>query len=165
VSILISDYGMTPESNRWEHVQALPTHQFRRLTGVKPATFSSMVEEVNTAERNKKKSGKPHKLSSKDRVLLTLEYLRDYPTYLRLSVNWGVHESTAKRIQNRVENLLIKDPRFHVLGKKALLERPDLEVVMVDASEGPVERPKKSNERSTGTHVSAGTAARRNSTY
>ena len=81
-------------------------------------------------------------------MLLTLEYLRDYRTYLRLSINWGVHESTAKRIQNRVENLLMKDTRFHVLGKKALLEHPDLEVV-VDASERPVERPKKSSERST----------------
>ena len=136
---------MTPASNRWEHVQVLPATQFRRLTGVKLATFTLMVEVVNTAERSKKKSGKPHKLSSEDRVLLTLEYLRDYPTYLRLSVNWGVHESTAKRIQNRVENLLMKDARFHVLGKKALLEQPDLEVVVVDASERPVERPKKSS--------------------
>ena len=79
----------------------------------------------NTAERNKKKSGKPHKLSSEDRVLLALEYqrihrflyLRDYPTYLRLSVNWGVLESTAKRIQNRLENLLMNNPRFHVLDR------------------------------------------------
>ena len=148
--VLAPDYGMTPESNRWEHVQALPAHQFRRLTSVKPATFTLMVEVVNTAERNKKKSGKPHKLSSEDRVLLALEYqrihrflyLRDYPTYLRLSVNWGVLESTAKRIQNRPENLLMNDPRFHVLGKKRLLE---LDVVVVDASERPVEKPKKNN--------------------
>lgn len=89
-------------------------------------------------------------------MLLALEYLRDYPTYLRLSVNWGVHESTAKRIQNRVEDLLMKDTRFHVLGKKRLLEQPELDVVVVDASERPVERPKKSSD--------AITAVRRNST-
>lgn len=147
---------MTPESNRWEHVQALPAHQFRRLTGVKLTTFTLMVEVINAAEANKKKSGKPHKLTSEDRVLLALEYLRDYPTYLRLSVNWGVHESTAKRIQNRVEDLLMKDTRFHVLGKKRLLEHPELAVVVVDASERPVERPKKSSD--------AVTAVRRNST-
>lgn len=136
---------MTPESNRWEHVQALPAHQFRRLTGVKPATFNLMVKVILAAEQSKKKSGKPHKLSSEDRVLLSLEYLRDYPTYLRLSVNWGVHESTAKRIQNRVEDLLMRDQRFHVIGKKRLLEHPELEVVVVDASERPIERPKKSS--------------------
>lgn len=147
--VIAPDYGMTPESNRWEHIQALPAHQFRRLTGVKTATFTLMVEIVQAAETSKKKSGKPHKLSSEDRVLLALEYLRDYPTYLRLSVNWGVHESTAKRIQNRVENLLMNDQRFHVLGKKRLLEHPELDVVVVDASERPVEKPKKINVSST----------------
>jgi Helix-turn-helix of DDE superfamily endonuclease len=115
-----------------------------------------MVQAVNAAEQTKKKSGKPHKLTPENRVLLSLEYLRDYPTYLRLSVNWGIHESTAKRISNRVEDILIKDPRFHVPGKKALLENPNLEVVVVDASERLIERPKKS---SAGT-----TAGRRNST-
>jgi Helix-turn-helix of DDE superfamily endonuclease len=147
---------MTPQSNRWEHVRNLPDTQFRRLTGVKPATFALMVQVVNAAEQTKKKSGKPHKLTPEDRVLLSLEYLRDYPTYLRLSVNWGVHESTAKRINNRVEDILIKDPRFHVSGKKALLENPNLEVVIVDASERPIERPKKSSDGIT--------AVRRNST-
>ena len=137
---------MTPQSNRWEHVQNLPDTQFRRLTGVKRATFALMVQAVNAAEQTKKKSGKPHKLTTEDRVLLSLEYLQDYPTYLRLSVNWGVHESTAKRINNRVEDILIKDPRFHVPGKKALLENPNLEVVVVDASERPIERPKKATQ-------------------
>ena len=97
--VLAPDYGVTPESNRWEHVQSLLSHQFRRLTGVKPAMFTLMVEVVNTAERNKKKSGESDKLSREDRVLLALEYQwvhgflyqRDYPTYLRLSGNWGVH--------------------------------------------------------------------------
>ena len=100
---------MTPESNRWKHIQALPAHQLHRPTGVKLTTFTLMIEVVRAAERSKKKSGKPHKLSSEDRVLLTLEYLRDSPMYLRLSVNCGVHESTAKRIQDRVEHLLMKD--------------------------------------------------------
>ena len=135
---------MAPQSNRWEHIRTLSDTQFRRLTGVKPATFALMVQVVQVAEKTKK-SGEPHKLTPEDRVLLSLEYLRDYPTYLRLSVNWGVHESTAKRIHNRVEDILIKDPRFHVPGKKSLLENPNLEVVVVDASERPIERPKKSD--------------------
>ena len=137
---------MTPKSNRWQHIQTLSPTQFRRLTGVKPATFTLMVQAVQAAEKNKKKSGKPHKLTPEDRVLLSLEYLRDYPTYLRLSVNWGIHESTAQRIHNCIEEILIKDPRFHVPGKKSLLENPNLEVVVVDASERPIERPKKTTE-------------------
>ncbi len=136
---------MVVQSNRWEHTQTLPPTEFRRLTGVKFATFHLMVQAVNTHELTKKKSGKPHTLTPENRVLLCLEYLRDYPTYLRLSVNWGIHESTAKRIQNRVEDILIANPNFHVVGKKALLTNPNLEVVALDASERPVERPKKNN--------------------
>lgn len=137
---------MVVQSNRWEHIQTLPPTEFRRLTGVKFDTFHIMVQEVNAYELTKKKTGKPYALNPEDRVLLCLEYLRDYPTYLRLSVNWGIHESTAKRIQNRVEDILIANPKFHVLGKKALLTNPDLEVVALDASERPVERPKKNND-------------------
>ena len=137
---------MVVQSNRWEHIQTLPPTEFRRLTGVKFDTFNLMVKVVNAHELTKKKSGKPHTLIPENRILLCLEYLRDYPTFLRLSVNWGVHESTAKRIQNRVEDILIAHPSFHVVGKRALLTNPNLEVVALDASERPVERPKKSND-------------------
>jgi Helix-turn-helix of DDE superfamily endonuclease len=117
--------------------------EFRRLSGVTRKTFRLMVEDVKHAETTKKKSGKPHHLSPENRVLLFLEYLRDYPTFLRLGVNWGVHESTAKRIQNRVEDILIQNPNFHVQGRKRLQADSTLEFVVVDASERPVERPKK----------------------
>jgi hypothetical protein len=140
---------MRIQSNRWEHVKKLPPAQFRRLTGVKRKTFRLMVEAVKHAETQKEKPGKPHTLSAEDRVLLCLEYLRDYPTYLRLSVNWGISESTAKRIQNRVEDILIQDLNFHVPGKKRLLNDPNLEFVVVDASERPVERPKKNSDAVT----------------
>jgi hypothetical protein len=140
---------MVIQSNRWEHVKQLPDSEFRRLSGVTRKTFRLMVEDVKHAETTKKKSGKPHHLSPENRVLLFLEYLRDYPTFLRLGVNWGVHESTAKRIQNRVEDILIQNPNFHVQGRKRVQEDSTLEFVVVDASERPVERPKKINEPTT----------------
>jgi Helix-turn-helix of DDE superfamily endonuclease len=140
---------MVIQSNRWEHVKQLPDSEFRRLSGVTRKTFRLMVEDLKHAETTKKKSGKPHHLSPENRVLLFLEYLRDYPTFLRLGVNWGVHESTAKRIQNRVEDILIQNPNFHVLGRKRVQEDSTLEFVVVDASERPVERPKKINAPTT----------------
>lgn len=136
-------------SNRWEAVRQLPASQFRRLTGVTFGTFELMVAAVEQAETLKKKAGKPHRLSAPDRVLLCLEYLRDYPTYLRLGVNWGLSESAAKRVQNRVEDILIRQPELHVPGKQRLLDDPTLEVVLVDVSERPVERPKKSSGAAT----------------
>ena len=140
---------MVVKSNRWEHIKKLPEHEFRRLTGVTRKSFRLLVETVIQAETTKKKSGKPYSLTPENRVLLCLEYLRDYPTFLRLGANWGVHESTAKRIQNRVEDILLKNPILHVAGKKRLTRDGQLEFVVVDVSEVNIERPKKSNETTT----------------
>ena len=137
---------MVIKSNRWEDIKTLPPIEFRRLTGVKVSTFDLMVQAVNAYEAAKKKSGKPHRLPTENRVLLCLEYLRDYPTYLRLAVNWGIHESTAKRIQNRVEDILVKAPQFRISGKKKLSQESNLKVVVIDASERPIERPKKTKD-------------------
>jgi hypothetical protein len=72
--------------------------------------------------------------------------LREYRTYFHIGTSYGVSESTAQRINRFVEDTLIKDKLFALPGKKALL-KPDMviEVALVDASESPVERPKKDN--------------------
>jgi hypothetical protein len=47
---------------------------------------------------------------------------------------------------HRVETRLIKVPEFHLPGKKKLCEGGiQFEVIVVDATESPVERPQKNN--------------------
>jgi hypothetical protein len=49
---------------------------FRRFTGIKQETFKKMVEIVEAAHRVKKARGsRKNKLSVKEMVLMTLEYL------------------------------------------------------------------------------------------
>lgn len=59
----------------YKQVKELTVEPFKRLTGVKPATFRVMVEALHRAEGTKLKSGRPSKLSIEDRVLMTLMYL------------------------------------------------------------------------------------------
>ena len=59
---------------------------------------------------------------------------------------WGIHETTAIRTVQRVENALIASGLFSSPSKRALREDVDLEVVIVDVAETPIERPKKSND-------------------
>ena len=42
-----------------------------------------------------------------------------------------------------IEDTLVKSGKFSLPGKKALLEDKDIEVVLVDVVESPIERPKK----------------------
>lgn len=130
---------------KYEKVKLLKNEQFRRLTGVKKGTFEVMLEILEKAETERRSQGGPKpKLSVADMLLLSLEYLREYRTYFHVGTNYGVSESQAIRIHRWVEKELIKDKRFHLPGRKQLLESDlEFEVVLVDAAESPIERPKK----------------------
>jgi hypothetical protein len=56
-------------------------------------------------------------------------------------------ESQIFRIIRWVEDTLVKDGAFSLPGRKALLKNNmEYEVVLIDATESPVERPKKSKD-------------------
>jgi DDE superfamily endonuclease/Helix-turn-helix of DDE superfamily endonuclease len=83
-------------------------------------------------------------LSAQAQVLVTLEYWREYRTYFHISTDWGVSEATVCRTVHRVEDALMKSGKFHLPGKKHLCKgfgRP--QVVVMDVTETPIERPKR----------------------
>jgi hypothetical protein len=141
----------TNSPSKYDHIKDLPPEQFRRLTGVRPVIFERMLVVLRRAEKQTRKQGgyRP-KLSLEDRLLLALEYLREYRTYFHIGQSYSVSESTAQRISRWVEDTLIRDKQFALPGKKALLKSDmAIEVALVDASESPVERPKKDNDGTT----------------
>ena len=78
---------------------------------------------------------------------MALEYIREYRTYFHIATNYGISESVAYKIIRWIENTLIKHPDFALPGRKALLKNDmEYEVVLVDASETPIERPKKKSK-------------------
>ena len=133
------------KNEKYERTEKLSSEDFRRLTGLKRKTFGKMVEILKKAEEERRqKGGHESKLSIEEKLLLTLEYLREYRTYFHIGQNYGVHETTALRIHRWVENVLIKDGAFSLPGKKVLLESNiEYEIIQIDATESPVERPKK----------------------
>ena len=139
------------QKTKFGQLSSLKPAQFKRLTGVKRETFTAMVTILRKADMAKRRrGGAASKLIVEDRLLLALEYLRDYPTYLRLGQNYGISEGYAFKIHRWVENTLIKDKRLHLPGKKALTKSDmEYEIVLIDASESPVERPKKDNGATT----------------
>jgi hypothetical protein len=130
---------------RFNKIAQETEESFRRLTGIKRSTFDHMVEILKQAElKLKEKGGKPNKLSIEDRLLMTLEYLREYRTYFHVSRSYGISESGCYRNIKWIENTLIKHPDFALFGRKALLKSDmEYEIVLIDATETPCERPKK----------------------
>lgn len=135
----------------YEQVKHLKPSEFKRLCGVQPETFERMVEVVNQIHQQHKPGiGRPSKLSTQNQVLMTLEYLREYRTYFHIAQSWGVKESTAYRIIRKVEDYLLASGVFSLPGKKKLLATDhEMQIVVVDVTESPIERPQKNRNDTT----------------
>ncbi len=135
---------------KYEKLKLISDSQFRRVTGIKRITFNRMVELLREAHQKKKvRGGRPNKLSIEDMLLMALEYIREYRTYLHIATSYGLAESNAYETIRWVENTLIKSKEFRLPGRKALLKSDtEIEVVLVDATESPIERPKKNSANS-----------------
>ena len=129
----------------WAEAEKYSESDFKRHSGVSKAVFDEMVRVMEERECGKKKSGRPPKFCIEDQLLIALEYWREYRTYFHIANSWKTQESTVSRIIRRVQDALIADDKFHLVGKKALLEENAFEVVVVDATEVPIERPKKNS--------------------
>ena len=130
-------------------LRKLSDSAFRRVTGVKNPTFTLMIDLITrTEEGQKKKGGRPKKLSVENRLLMTLEYLREYRTYFHIAQNYGVAESVCYENIKAIENILIKSKKFSLPKRKEILMSEDsIEVILVDATESPIERPKKKDKK------------------
>lgn len=131
--------------SKYEELQRLPPRQFRRLTGIKPETFAEMVTILISVQNSRyRKAGRKGGLCIEDKLLMALEYLREYRTYFHLGRSYGLSESACYRACRWVEDSVIKSGKFSIPGKKALLKSDvKYDVILIDASESPIERPKK----------------------
>lgn len=136
---------------KYAQIKDMADEQFRRLTGVKRLTFDKMADLLKEADAKKKaRGGRKNKLNIEDQLLMALEYLREYRTYFHIAKSYGVSESSAYKAIKWIEDVLIKHPDFALPGRKALIKSDmTYEVLLIDATETPIERPKKNKNTST----------------
>lgn len=130
---------------KYENIKEYDEKQFRRITGVKRAMFNKMIEilKKSYAEKHSRRGRKP-KLSIENQLLAALEYWREYRTYAHIAASYGIAESNIYRSIKWIEDVLIKDGTFSLPGKKELLKSDaEYEVILIDATETPIERPQK----------------------
>ena len=75
---------------KYDQIEEFSDEQFRRLTGVKRSTFKKMIEILREADHKKKtRGGRKSKLSLENRLLMALEYIREYRTYFHIATSYG----------------------------------------------------------------------------
>jgi hypothetical protein len=145
----------------YETIKQLKDSDFKRLTGVQRETFDLMLKVI---EKGLRDFGRPTKLSRADQLLMTLMYWREYRTEFHIAQSYGVSEATVCRTIHKVEDALVLSKKFRLPGRKALQTSDTVfEVVLVDVSEQPVERPKKAKNGITAVKRSAIPKKRRSS--
>lgn len=132
----------------YKQLKPLNDASFKRYCGVDREVFNELLQVQQEAEQGKRKTGRPSELSLADQILLTLQYWREYPSFFHLGVRFGLHESTVCRIVRKVERRLLDSRRFSLPKRDRALELgEDLKLVLLDATETPIERPKKKQRR------------------
>ena len=137
------------QNERWPRAFTKNDAEFKELFGVKKEVFRRMLEILTAAyEIRRKKGGRRPKLSVGDQLFLALQYWREYRTMAHLAFDFGIAKSTVSDTIMLVENVLIEDKTFHLPGKKALLSSKNAgRTLVVDVTESPIERPKKTKKR------------------
>ena len=131
----------------YRNIKDYAPEKFKRLTGVSKEVFLLMVD---TLVQGLRPFGRPPVLCLEDRLLMVLMYWREYRSFEHIGETYGVSEATVCRTVKQFENILLKDKRFHLPGKKVLRESETVfEIVLLDATECPCERPKKNSDATT----------------
>jgi hypothetical protein len=130
---------------RFDSIKELKGEAFRRLTGVQRSTFEKMTALLFAAKcKQKAAGGKPTTLCIEDQLLMMLEYWREYRTYFHIAQARGISESAACRNIKWCENTLAKSKALRLPGRKAVAASElAFDIVLIDATETPIERPKK----------------------
>ena len=138
------------ESKLYEKAMRLSDVDFKQIIGVTKGTYEQMLEEVQIAYAEKhKRRGRHAQLALEDILFMSLKYWRQYVTQKELAFEFEVGEATVHDWIVWVEDTLVKCGTFSLPGKKALLEDTEIEVVLVDVMESPIERPKKNKKIGT----------------
>jgi hypothetical protein len=154
---------------RYEHLKH-HANVFLKMTGLRSNEFAALVDDLlpQFAQAEQERLSRPDRqrdigggrnteLDGRDQVLLTVVWLRVYPTHEVLGYLFGVSDSTVSRIIQRVLPLLEQAGRDTMRmpdpGRKRrrsldelLQDTPDLAVI-IDSFEQKVQRPKNRDER------------------
>ena len=128
----------------FEIIRLQSDKDFKRDVGISLENFhfirskiKSHIDDVLNEKPMRKRGLKPS-ISLENQLLITLYYLRHYPTFIKLGQSFGISESYTNKIYHKILDIMVKV--LHVSNRKELLNK-DLDTIVMDVTEQPIERP------------------------
>ena len=124
----------------------------QRISGVKPEKFGKMIKALKlvwiAAQKRKCVAGRPYGIGDlREHLLFLLIYYRTYTTHLFLAQIFHVDEATVSRSIRRIMPLA---ERILKIKPEKLLSENDLQLLIIDATEQCIERPKNQRDYYSG---------------
>jgi len=137
--------------NAYEKIQKLGEKEFKRITGVTRELFEKMLQRLKEQYAKYHSGGGAPGQPVELRLTLALEYWREYRTFEHMSNDHQLPKSTINEMVLWVEYALEQDAEFKLADLKERFkpgEESEIEIVIVDVEEQPIERPKVEQEKS-----------------
>ena len=118
---------------------------FQGLFGLSVAQFDAILQRVELKWQDSvisayKRPGRDYKLELSDMILMLLLYYRSYVTQIFVGYLFGIDDSRVCRIIQRLEPILAS---VMAISKRKKLSQEEVESLLIDATEQPIERPKR----------------------
>ncbi len=131
------------EGIKYNKLSNLSHSNFKRNSGVSKHVFEMLYLVVSDAVKLKKKTGRPNKVSIADRILMLLEYYREYRSFFHIGLDYGLNETNVQRNIEQIEKILLQSGYFRLEGKRILTTETSIKNIRVDVTECTAQRPKK----------------------
>jgi hypothetical protein len=131
--------------SQFEKYKQKPPQVFSRLVGVNYGTFTIILGKIELElskylnEKPRRKCGVKCTLSLEDQLLLSLLYMRNYETLLKVGSDFGICESYAQKRYTFIKMLLLRG--LDLPDEQSLRDAIAGNQVAVDVTEQPIERP------------------------
>ena len=122
---------------------------FNRLFGVSVSQFDEILLKIESKWEKQvihyyKRPGRNYKLELPDMLLMLMLYYRSYITQMFVGFLFGIDDSRVCRIIQKLEPILAKEM---ALTKTKHLSKEEVESLIIDATEQPIERPQKNQKK------------------
>ena len=127
-------------------IEKMPTSRYKEIFGVEKHVFDRLLRllEVSDAYQRKSGAGRKSQLSVLDKLVITLQYWREYRTYRHIAFDYGVGKSTIGEAIIWVENTIIASGLCNLKSSRELRDNTSqIKIAIVDVTEQAIERPKR----------------------
>lgn len=124
----------------------MPINKYKEIFGIEKYIFDRLLRLLEIADTFQRKSNADRKssISVLDKLVIALQYLREYRTYRHMALDYNVGKSTIGEAVIWVESTVIASGLCNLKSARELRENNSkIKIAIVDVTEQEIERPKR----------------------